>query len=118
MLSLRRMVAVAALYWHWIQLGNRPDLMRQMRQMHGQTGFAAVYPNLVIIRDDRCMVRSQPFDRAVVVADLFRASAGIVATAMVAPLILSAYYLGPLLPYYPTAPLVLCASSPSGQLAC
>jgi hypothetical protein len=78
--------------------------------MHGQKGFVAVYASLVIFQDDRCMFRSHTFDRALVIADLFRAVTGIVATAMAAPLILSAYYFGQLLLLYPTATIMLGAS--------
>lgn len=102
--------AAAALYRRRVRPVNRADLMPRMRQMHGRKGFAAVYASLVIFRDDQCMFRSHTFDRALVIADLFRAITGIVATAMGAPLILSAYYFGKILLYYPTAPVVLGAS--------
>jgi hypothetical protein len=85
--------------------------MRRMRQMHGRMGFATVYACLVIFRDDRRMFRSRQFpNKASVIADLFRATAGIVLTAMAAPLILSVFLFGQLLAYYPMAPIIVGAA--------
>ena len=83
--------------------------MQQMRQMHGQIGPTVVYANLVIFRDDRCMFKSHPHDRALIITDLFRAIAGIVLTAMATPLILSLFFFGPLLIQLP-GPIILSAS--------
>ena len=84
--------------------------MRRMQQLHGQKGFTNVYACLVIFRDDRCMFGAHPFDRALVITDLFRAIAGIVLTAMAAPPILSVFLFGQVLAYYPMAPIILGAA--------
>jgi hypothetical protein len=78
--------------------------------MHGRNGCAGVYVSLAIFRDDRCMFRAHPFDRALFITDLFRAIAGIVLTAMAAPLIVSLILLGPLYAYSVAAPIVVTAS--------
>jgi hypothetical protein len=56
------------------------------------------------------MFGSHPFDRALVVADLFRAIAGIVLTAMAAPPIVSLFLFRQLAVFYVTAPFILTAS--------
>jgi hypothetical protein len=76
-------------------------------------GLAAVYASLVTFRDDRGMSSSHPIDRALVITDLFRAVAGIVLTAMAAPLILSVYLFGPLLVQLP-GPIILGAAYVTG----
>jgi hypothetical protein len=92
---------------------NQPDLMQPMRRTHGLTGFATIYVSLGIFPDDGCMLRSYSFDRPLFVTDLFRAVAGIVLTAMAAPLIVSIHLFGPLLLYYP-GPIILYVSYVAG----
>jgi hypothetical protein len=59
------------------------------------------------------MHRSYPLDRALIVTDLFRAIAGIVLTAMAAPLVVSVYWFGPILMYYP-GPIIFAVSFMAG----
>jgi hypothetical protein len=59
------------------------------------------------------MFRSHSFDRALVITDLFRALAGIVLTAMAAPLILSIFQFGSLLVQLP-GPIILGAAYMAG----